>query len=88
MLGGLVLVIVQSVSRLLENSIFYIVQYFFRLIFITIDIDNTQECHTWVTSYLSKLHSEGKITTWGTLTVLNDLSSTKLNKPYSSQKVR
>jgi hypothetical protein len=82
MLGGLVLVIVQSLSRMLENSVYYIAQYFFRLVFVTVDIDNTQEAHTWLTSYLSALHAEGKITTWGTLSILNDLSSTKLDRSY------
>ena len=40
--GGLVLIIVQSLSRLLESSLYYIATGVFRLIFVTVDVDNSQ----------------------------------------------
>ena len=58
----------------------------FRLCFVTIDVDNTQEAHTWLTSYLSHLNVEGRVTTWGTMTLLNDLTSTKIQRGYRDQK--
>ena len=58
---------------MLETTLFYVAQYIFRLIFITMDVDNGQDAHVWLTSYMSHLHEEGRVTTWGTLTVLNDI---------------
>lgn len=82
LIGGFVLVIVQSLSRILEQAAGLVATYIFRLVFVTIDVDNSQDTHTWITSYLSHLHSQGKVMTWGTLTVLNDLRSRKLDTNY------
>lgn len=80
LLGGLILLLANTLSRFLELALGLIGQYVFRLVFVTIDVDNTQEAYVWVTTYLSHLHKDHKaITTWGTLTVVNDLTSTKLD---------
>ncbi len=75
--GGAVLLVVQSLARLLEHGVYYVAVYFFRLVFVTVDVDNTQEAYSWLSSYLSHLNDQGRITTWGTLTIQNDIASAK-----------
>ncbi len=74
------LIIVQSVSRMLESSLFYICQWIFRLIFVTVDVDNSQDAFNWLVSYLAHLHTQGKVTTWGTLSVLNQIHNSKASR--------
>lgn len=65
----------------------FVGQYVFRSIFVSVDIDNTQEAYVWVSQYLSKLSTEGKVKAWGTYTVVNDLvTSTSYRYGYSAER--
>jgi hypothetical protein len=75
--GGALLLIVQSVARLLEHGLYYVAVYIARLCFVTVDVDNTQEAYSWLSGYLSHLNEQGRMTTWGTLTIQNEIASAK-----------
>jgi hypothetical protein len=53
--GGIVLLIITTLSRWIESGLSLIGQYVFRSVFVSVDMDNTQECYVWVAQYLAKL---------------------------------
>jgi hypothetical protein len=65
------------VARLLEHGLYYVAVYVARLCFVTVDVDNSQQAFGWVSSYLAHLNEQGRMTTWGTLTIQNEIASAK-----------
>lgn len=61
LIGGLILLAVTTVSRWVEALCALVGQYVFRSVFISVDMDNTQEAFVWVANYLSHLSKERKL---------------------------
>ena len=75
--GGIILLLINTVSGWLRQVVGYIFQYLFAAVFVSVDVNNSEDAYRWLVEYLSHLAKEGKVNSWGQMSIVCDQVHTK-----------